>query len=45
MDIIMFQISAGMPKGTSSCQKRIHGESRNDSAASVSSIGMVRSDW
>ena len=27
IDIIMFQMSAGSPNGTSSCQKRIHGES------------------
>src|SRR5271165_610665 len=26
MDIIMFQMSAGMAKGTSNCQKRIHGD-------------------
>ncbi len=44
IDIIMFQMSAGMAKGTSSCQKRIQGESRKDSAASASSIGMVRKD-
>src|SRR5271154_2872684 len=45
IDIIMFQMSAGMAKGTSNCQKRIHGDNRNDSAASLSSIGIVRSDW
>src|SRR5882757_2840863 len=45
MDIIMFQMSAGMPNGTSNCQKRIQGDSRNDSAASTSSFGMVRNDW
>ena len=39
MDIIMFQMSAGMPNGTSNCQKRIQGDNRNDSAASVSSVG------
>lgn len=45
MDIIMFHISAGIAKGTSSCQNRIHGLSMNESAASVSSAGTVRSDW
>src|SRR5277367_464424 len=45
IDIIMFQMSAGMPKGTSSCQKRIQGDGRNDSAASESSMGIVRRDW
>ncbi len=44
IDIIMFQMSAGMPKGTSNCQKRIHGESLKDSAASMSSVGTVRKD-
>src|ERR1700677_2339893 len=44
MDSIMFQTSAGIPKGTSSCQNFIHGDSRNDSAASMSSVGMVRKD-
>ena len=45
MDIIMFQMSAGNANGTSNCQNRIQGDNRNDSAASVSSIGTVRSDW
>ena len=26
IDIIMFQMSAGIANGTSSCQKRIHGD-------------------
>ncbi len=41
----MFQTSAGIPKGTSSCQNFIQGDSWNDSAASTSSVGMVRRDW
>src|SRR5271166_4356869 len=45
IDIIMFHTSAGSPNGTSSRQNRIHGESRNDSAASDNSCGIVRSDW
>ena len=45
MDIIMFQMSWGMPKGASTRQKRIQGESRNTRAASTSSDGTVRSDW
>ena len=44
MDSIMFHTSAGIPKGTSSCQNFIQGDSRNDSAASVSSVGTVRND-
>ncbi len=40
----MFQMSAGIAKGTSSCQNRIHGVSMNESAASASSVGTVRSD-
>ena len=35
IDSIMFHTSAGMPNGTSSCQNRIQGESRKDSAASI----------
>ncbi len=45
IDIIMFQTRAGRPNGTSSCQNRIHGDRRNDSAASDNSVGMVRNDW
>ncbi len=45
MDSIMFHTSAGMANGVSSCQNFIHGESRKDSAASMSSSGTVRSDW
>ncbi len=44
MDSIMFHTRAGMPNGTSSCQNRIQGDRRNDSAASLSSVGTVRSD-
>ena len=44
MDSIMFHTSAGMANGVSSCQNRIHGDSRNDSAASMSSTGTVRRD-
>ena len=45
IDIIMFHSSAGIANGTSSRQNRIHGVRRNDSAASCSSCGTVRSDW
>src|ERR1019366_1290760 len=45
IDIIMFHSSAGMANGTSSRQKRIHGESRKDPQHSHSSSGTVRSDW
>jgi len=45
IDIIMFQTSAGSANGTSRRQKRIQGDSRNESAASRSSVGTVRSDW
>ncbi len=45
IDIIMFQMSAGIANGTSSCQNRIQGDSRKESAASASSVGTVRSDW
>ena len=45
IDIIMFQMSAGMANGTSTRQKRIHGESRKQSRPSSSSAGTVRSDW
>ena len=44
IDIIMFQTKAGRPKGTSSCQKRIQGDRRKESAASDNSFGIVRSD-
>ena len=44
IDIIMFHTNAGIANGTSSCQNLIHGVSRNESAASVSSRGTVRSD-
>ncbi len=45
MDIIMFQMSAGMANGTSSRQNRIHGPSWKLRAASTSSSGMLRSEW
>ena len=45
IDIIMFQISAGAANGTSSRQNFIHGDRRNESAASASSVGTVRMDW
>ena len=45
IDIIMFQMSAGMPNGTSSRQKRIHGPSWKLCATSTSSSGMLRSEW
>src|SRR5207302_11065677 len=44
-DIIMFQISAGTPCGTSSRQKRCHADRWYIRAASISSTGTVRSDW
>jgi len=44
MDIIMFQMSWGMAKGTSTRQNRIQGDSLNTWAASMSSDGTVRSD-
>ena len=44
IDIIMFQMSGGMAKGTSMRQKRIQGLSRKLRAASSSSVGTVRSD-
>ena len=45
IDIIMFQMSCGIAKGTSTRQKRIHGENRKVRDASSSSVGTVRSDW
>ncbi|MNM92229.1 hypothetical protein D3C81_1045540 [compost metagenome] len=45
IDIIMFHSSPGIANGTSSRQKRCHGESRNMAAASSRSPGMVRNDW
>jgi hypothetical protein len=45
IDIIMFHSSAGIANGTSRRQNFIHGVRRNDSAASSSSCGTVRSDW
>ena len=44
IDIIMFQISCGVAKGTSSRQNRIQALSRKLRAASSSSTGTVRSD-
>ena len=45
IDIIMFQISGGIPNGTSRRQKRAHGDIRKLRAASVSSTGTVRRLW
>ncbi len=45
MDIIMFQMSAGMPNGTSRRQNRSHGLSWKLRAASTISSGMLRSEW
>ncbi len=42
IDIIMFQMSAGMANGTSRRQKRIHGPRWKARAASSSSAGMLR---
>jgi len=44
MEIIMFQVSWGTAKGTSSFQKRIHGEKCRLRVASTSSLGTERSD-
>lgn len=44
IDIIMFQISGGMAKGTSRRQKRIHAPRRKPRATSSSSSGTLRSD-
>ena len=44
IDIIMFQMSAGMANGTSSRQKRIQGLRRKLRATSMSSSGMLRSE-
>jgi hypothetical protein len=44
IDIIMFQMSAGTAKGTSTRQKRIQGARRKQRPASASSTGTVRSD-
>ncbi len=45
IDIIMFQISAGMAKGASSRQKRCQAEKRQALLASLKSRGTVSSDW
>ena len=45
IDIIMFQMSCGMPKGTSIRQKRAQALRPNSRPASCSSVGTVRSDW
>ena len=45
IDIIMFQISAGIAKGTSSRQNRIQAPNRKQRDASIRSSGTVRSDW
>src|SRR3984885_8034388 len=44
-DIIMFHTSAGMPCGTSSRQNRCQLDRWYIRAASISSVGTVRSDW
>jgi hypothetical protein len=44
IDIIMFQISAGMAKGTSTRQNRIQDGKRKQRDASMRSSGTVRSD-
>ena len=44
IDIIMFQMSCGIAKGTSTRQKRIQGENRKVREASRSSTGTVRND-
>ena len=44
IDIIMFQMSCGMAKGTSRRQNLIHALSRKLRAASSSSVGTVRND-
>ena len=44
MDIIMFQMRAGMPNGTSRRQKRIQGLNWKLRATSTSSSGMLRSE-
>ncbi len=45
MDIIMFQIRPGMEKGSSSRQKRFHGDRPYMLEASCRSSGRVRIDW
>ncbi len=45
IDTIIFQISCGIAKGTSTRQKCAQAESRNTREASVNSTGTVRSDW
>ncbi len=45
IDIIMFQISPGMAKGSSSRRKRCSGLKRRLLQASTRSGGRVRSDW
>ena len=45
IDIMVFQIRPGAANGTSSRQKRSHGERRKCSDTSSRSRGMVRSDW
>src|SRR5580704_12350982 len=44
-DIIMFQMSGGMAKGTSRRQKRTQGLNWKLRAASTISCGMLRSEW
>ena len=45
IDIIVFQIRPGAANGTSSRQKRSHGESPKCRHTSSRSAGTVRSDW
>ncbi len=44
-DIIMFQTSCGIAKGTSSCQKLRQGDRWYMRAASRRSFGTARKDW
>src|ERR1700722_15431765 len=45
IDIMVFQTRPGVPNGTSSRQKRCHGERWKLTAASFRSAGTVWSDW
>ena len=45
IEIIMFQISAGIAKGASSCQNFCQPVRRNPRDTSSRSRGTVRSDW
>src|SRR5260370_39017651 len=45
IDIMVFQIRPGAAKGTSSRQKRSHGESWKWRLTSSRSCGIVRDDW